>query len=848
MAFDYSVDVCKSLAGKFDELELHRPMRVGHYDAGAELSYEVSAVDNDDDAIVRLSIEKFVGGGFAGQVYKVKILSINSENATFGGLVEGGVYALKILIPPSGFSNLFRNLLYAVGFQGPFQLQVNPAAARSGAIWQKFIRLAANTRFADEGAVNDVHGLFVDDVLGSCGEISDWVEGRTWRLEVDENLDTLKKWRRGKDVDPEKLGSAEYRAKHEFMHKFVKLLHEMGAHEFARQYEWSTCKSQPNCLKRTSSEDDPEKGLTAVDFRAGLTLLPFLPMSPGDFGLIVKGIARGSLVQFDRGNIVKLEAFIASHRDDFEGTEDMLEDLRQCEKTYRNSVPDITHNGLRLLYSRQLWGTILSNSVRGWRIRNQIDDIGQSRLWSSRIATFFAYFIGIIPFFGRFMRRCEWNEAYRRHYGSLFNPIYFSKAVEGLMIEKSIGWHRAGRMTAEKTEKVSQCMFNLFIHLIFSILPAGLHRFMTDFAYFKSKLSYIFVRPFRLYFSKTKREEWLRDMVVEGKRKHILSDDDAETILGQIDEPYIQKYLVSLVVHLMTLPVTQIVGLIIALINWQARDLPWDQAWKQGAIIMGALQVVPLSPGSFCRGIYTTYMAIRDRNFKDYNVALFLSYFKYIGYLAFPIQMAYRYPALARFMAAHWATDAVHVVPVFGERGALLEHWVYRLFYNWPLTLRRKMSSRKEFRSKLSPRYWHVGLAVVAGAMIFGFTERSVYSSTLVLPGLMDIRYLAFLVPFAVGVVITIGAGGMLLWKRIVSACLGGAMIGVLYAALTSLIVRSTGDYFFEDPPSMMGVFMSVIVWRVFAFTIFAVIGAIITELVLPDPVLIDVHRKVSLE
>jgi len=53
--------------------------------------------------------------------------------------------------------------------------------------------------------------------------------------------------------------------------------------------------------------------------------------------------------------------------------------------------------------------------------------------------------------------------------------------------------------------------------------------------------------------------------------------------------------------------------------------------------------------------------------------------------------MTYRYPALARFMAAHWATDAVHIVPVFGERGALLEHWVFCLFYNWPLTIRRKM-------------------------------------------------------------------------------------------------------------------------------------------------------------
>ncbi|MHC4468998.1 MAG: hypothetical protein ACYSUZ_06490, partial [Planctomycetota bacterium] len=114
---------------------------------------------------------------------------------------------------------------------------------------------------------------------------------------------------------------------------------------------------------------------------------------------------------------------------------------------------------------------------------------------------------------------------------------------------------------------------------------------------------------------------------------------------------------------------------------------------------------------------------IRDRNFKDYNIALFLSYFKYVGYLAFPIQMTYRYPAMARFMAAHWATDAVHIVPVFGERGALFEHWIFCwifcLFYNWPLTVRRRMQRISEIRASLSARIWHIPLAALAAVSIF---------------------------------------------------------------------------------------------------------------------------------
>ena len=316
----YSIEIVKELSDYQRGLGLHRPVRVDRYEAGDELSYEATEVAGKDTARVSVKIERFVGGGFAGQVYQVAVTGIEKAGSavgSFAGLEVGKLYAMKILIPPSGFSVLFRNFVYALGFQGPFQLQVNPAAARSGALWQKFIRRAAKLRFGREDAVNDIHVTFVDSSLGSCGELSDWVSGRTWRLEVDEHLDTLKRWKKGKSFDPARLGSPEFRAKHDFMRRFVELLHEMGAHEFARQYEWSTCKSQPNCLKRLDTNDNPETGLIAVDFRAGLALLPFLPMSPGDFKLIGQGAMRGSLVQFDRGDLATLEQFVAAHKNDF---------------------------------------------------------------------------------------------------------------------------------------------------------------------------------------------------------------------------------------------------------------------------------------------------------------------------------------------------------------------------------------------------------------------------------------------------------------------------------------------------------------------------------------------------
>ncbi|MHC4464260.1 MAG: hypothetical protein ACYS30_22950, partial [Planctomycetota bacterium] len=751
MAAEYSVEVCRKLEEQFRSSALHRPMRVRRYDEGTELVYDVKGAEKANKARVHLVVEDFAGGGFAGQVYRVKVLKIEPEDGPIRALEPDGVYAMKILVPPSSFSRLFRNLLCWIGFQGPFQLQTNPAAARAGALWHKFIRQAAKIRFGTERAVVDIYATFVDSRLGSCGELAEWIDGRTWRLEVDDRLDSLKRWRRGRAVDDQRLGSPEYRAKKKFMADFVKLLHDIGGYEFARQYEWSTCKSQPNCLKRRDTEENPSGGLVAVDFRAGLTLLPFLPMSPADFKLIIKGLMRGSLVQFDRGSLKKLQTFVEAHHDDFEDMQSLFENLKECERVYRDSVPDITHNHVRLLYSPRLWSTMLNSAVTGWKVRNLVDERHEQRIRSSKVSIFLFYLMGAIPFLGRFLRRIWARPDWRKHYGAMLTSWdYLVRAVQARIAEKVILWHRAGRIDGERAMRIAGSFWRFLGHFPLSILPARLHRFLTDWSFFKDKLHYLFVRPIKLYFSSRLREQWLRDMVEEGKAKHIVTDNDAETILAHLKEPYVQRYLISVAVHFLTVPVTQIVSVIVAWIYYKKTG---NELGAGGILVL--FQIIPISPGSICRGIWAVGLAIYDRDFKNYNIAVFLSFVKYIGYLAFPIQMTYHYPALARFMAAHWATAAAHIVPVFGERGALLEHWVFRLFYNWPLTIRRRVRKRAALRALMKPRYWHVGLwAVVAG---FGLAsvDYNYLQNVGNLPGLKDIWYLAALVPLACGVLVT---------------------------------------------------------------------------------------------
>jgi hypothetical protein len=354
----------------------------------------------------------------------------------------------------------------------------------------------------------------------------------------------------------------------------------------------------------------------------------------------------------------------------------------------------------------------------------------------------------------------------------------------------------------------------------------GLHRFITDWQYAKERLVYVVIRPVRLYFNAELRQQWLRQMVTEGRKKHLVSDEDAGVILSQVNEPFIQKYLKCLAVHVCTLPVTQIVSVLVAIIYVAMHpEMPRAQAWTIGLGIVVLFQVVPISPGSLVRGLYVLYLVLRERNFKDYNIAVFLGFFKYIGYLAFPIQMAYHYPVLARFMAAHWATEAVHIVPVFGERGALLEHEVFCLFYNWPLTIRRRMRKRAEMRAALKPRYWHIVLCAIAGSGIFSLADFAYLRNLGEPPGLKEIWGLAVLVPLLCGAVVTLGAGGAALGNRIIGAAICGGVVGVLYTAMSG-ILGTIG----VDEMATGGV------WRVFVFTILSAVGVLLTELKLPEP------------
>lgn len=852
----YSGDVVRELKRRFRAETLFRPLRLGRYEPDEVLEYDIRGVWPSRPAHVRLSVERHVGGGYAGQVYRVRVLEIEAPEGPVEGLVPGRVCALKILVPVSGFGRFIRNLLFGIGFQGPFSPQVNPDAARAGALWQKFIRRGAAERLGSERAVVDVIATLVDPVLGSCGELSEWVDGRLWRYEVDDNLFARLDWKPG--LPAEGLGSPEYRKKRTFMRDLVGLMHDMGAHELARQYEWWTMKSQPNALKRLEEDADPERGLVAVDFRAGMTLLPFLPQCPADFKLIARGVARGSLVQFDRGDLRALEAHVSVREAAFADMAGALEELKRADQAYRDSLLDVSHHHIQLITRPRLWTAIHRAWVRGWEIRRMAGPEAAGRLRKSRFAALLFLLLGLLPvltpvlfllefpgrsvglwllwlapLLGPFVRKLWGRRDYRRHIGALLTKAgYLGRAIRGHVAEALIRWHRAGRVNDQRALAIARKPGLYFINRPLAFLPAGLHRFLTDKAFFKQRLYLMFVRPVLLYFRPAVREKWLRDMVEEGRKNGMLSADEAAHILAQIDEPYIQKYLKSLAVHLATLFLSETVFLTIAVIYVLGHpELGWPQASLRAGLIIGAFNLLPVSPGSLVRGIYVVGLCVKEKNIKDYRLALPVSFFKIIGYLAFPLQMAYRFPELARFMAGHWATEAVHVVPIFGERGAWLEHAVFDMFYNYPLSLGIRIRERDERAARTKPRASAIPLAVLLGTGLLTLLDFLFVRSAGRVPILKDVWWAAFIVPIAAGFLASLWSLRKKMGKRVAAGITAGALAGLAYGAVnTFLSPLFPGLGAVSGPVVVNGALTLTVLWKIFIFALLAIPGALLAE------------------
>lgn len=186
--------------------------------------------------------------------------------------------------------------------------------------------------------------------------------------------------------------------------------------------------------------------------------------------------------------------------------------------------------------------------------------------------------------------------------------------------------------------------------------------------------------------------------------------------------------------------------------------------------------------------------------------------------------MAYRYPELARFMAGHWATSAVHAVPVFGEKGAWLEHFVFDAFYNFPLTVRRRVKRRAAAQRGLRPRYAHAPAFAVAGMGLLAGLDFGWFRLRGAVPALKSVWGVAILTALLVAAFVSRAAGGAGLGRRILLGTASGALTGLLYAFANTWLPAIYGA-----APGAGGLGAKCL-WNVFLFAVAGVVGAAVAE------------------
>ncbi len=235
----------------------------------------------------------------------------------------------------------------------------------------------------------------------------------------------------------------------------------------------------------------------------------------------------------------------------------------------------------------------------------------------------------------------------------------------------------------------------LFVYaLLLNLLRGRLYRLISDPAYAWNKATEFIRYGWRMVWLPEFRRAWLVATIELGASRGMLTRAERNLVLQQVDEPTIERYLRGTAVHLALLPVTRITAITVGLLmarSTLAEGGDWGTALTWFLAIQLGFQLIPISPGSICRGTYVLWLMFRERSFRDYLIAAPMSFIKTIGYGAFPVQMSSRYPTLARFLVGLNATRAARWLPVFGERGALLEHFVFDLFINVPLFLERRL-------------------------------------------------------------------------------------------------------------------------------------------------------------
>ena len=137
------------------------------------------------------------------------------------------------------------------------------------------------------------------------------------------------------------------------------------------------------------------------------------------------------------------------------------------------------------------------------------------------------------------------------------------------------------------------------------------------------------------------------------------------------------------------------------------------------------------------------------------------------------------------------------------------------------------MRRRAEARSANPARMWHVPLLAMLGAITLLSTQYYYGQQLGEPPTLADMWWAMLALPLICASIVTLAAGGATLGKRIVGSASCGVLTGLLFSA---------GSFWIAGWTATAAEMVVGTVWVVFILTVLSPIGALATELALPEP------------
>lgn len=588
--------------------------RKRYLENGGQQMLAINGIDGNPLWTSSFKIVEKLGEGYAGQVYKV----LDQETET--------PYALKILRPESNVKEHARNVLFRGAFGADFAPAINEPAVRHGLIWQTLFKRGAKVLFDNEAMIPTPKGYTFIPEFNAFAELHEFIEGKT-ALPGDKRKNQRKR---------------------QFMDNAVSLATQMGAYQVARQYEWWTMLAGANVMER---EDE---SLVAVDWRSGIALPFFIPLSPGDIPIIINNLKKGHFVNFDYADFTTLDQFVKAHEEAFTDLLPFVAELKNLDQQYRQTMQQATVQFLQEEYS--LDPEIANNLVKSKNVYR-------------------AYMFNDTLPGGALLHQLLYSSVYQEHLQKMITDKQYRDSWLSLGKDEDLkNWQRTDRITPNKADELTQKQWLYMLHKIFfSHMPRVIQK-ATD----NQELQNIakeLTLPIRISRDPKLQVEWMHGLIDEGIQLKLIDTSQAEKLKLQATDEQMRKYIVELaavipLIEAITFPVSA-TGVYI---------LTGDP------VLAAAIFASPISPPGVARGVYVATRlaqevpkARRDKNYRlvaARTAGTAIAPISKIGTLFVAAQMAISHAEMANFLASYFGIKVARKIPVYGVGGGTLEHYV----------------------------------------------------------------------------------------------------------------------------------------------------------------------------